>query len=608
MPDILNSQKLHPSNNKEEIGLKGIFNPIYGSKMEETLRAVISQMDVSMFEEKEKRLQNSSQQTTAKKQVIKHDTSSINEYYKKNINLDSAIEKMESGNDTRLIINQQKETPRKVAPVEQQERMKVAAQTVKRASNVTHAVTLGENSYYRKVGNLDVAIRDFESGGRPKVVIPETTIKKQESTVRKPADVIKFDDAAKTIKSKAEKQRIAKTKNNIAEKPKTSRVKKEKQLREEKPKVIKTKKEEKPKVERTEVTKTKKEKKPKVERTEVIKTKKEKKPKVERAKVTKTKKEKKPKVERAKVTKTKKEKKPKVERAEDIKTKKERPSKVKKSETEKKTKKSKKENVVNEEKRTVKNAKTLEEMGRLTEPKKRGLLGRIILQIKYSSGSYEFIEDAYKKGIFTREGMAFYKDAEDEIDRENYKEVQEYEDAANDVSVRRGWTAFRLGLATTLLAGAISFSKNVIQDVKNSAPVKSDKEITIESISEEQFEAIKKEIGEIKTSSNYDFKNLTEEEQVLAALKIRVIEKGLPAKTFERELLAIRDQEFLNEILQKTFLEEYNKYSNEKIQDLKKLAFELLPDEKQKFVRDPQVLIELEQKQNAKSTEDNERD
>lgn len=560
MPDILNSQKLHPSNNKEEIGLKGIFNPIYGSKMEETLRAVISQMDVSMFEEKEKRLQNSSQQTTAKKQVIKHDTSSINEYYKKNINLDSAIEKMESGNDTRLIINQQKETPRKVAPVEQQERMKVAAQTVKRASNVTHAVTLGENSYYRKVGNLDVAIRDFESGGRPKVVIPETTIKKQESTVRKPADVIKFDDAAKTIKSKAEKQRIAKTKNNIAEKPKTSKVKKEKQLREEKPKVIKTKKEEKPKV------------------------------------------------ERAKVTKTKKEKKPKVERAEDIKTKKERPSKVKKSETEKKTKKSKKENVVNEEKRTVKNAKTLEEMGRLTEPKKRGLLGRIILQIKYSSGSYEFIEDAYKKGIFTREGMAFYKDAEDEIDRENYKEVQEYEDAANDVSVRRGWTAFRLGLATTLLAGAISFSKNVIQDVKNSAPVKSDKEITIESISEEQFEAIKKEIGEIKTSSNYDFKNLTEEEQVLAALKIRVIEKGLPAKTFERELLRIRDQEFLNEILQKTFLEEYNEYSNEKIQDLKKLAFELLPDEKQKFVRDPQVLIELEQKQNAKSTEDNERD
>lgn len=560
MPDILNSQKLHPSNNKEEIGLKGIFNPIYGSKMEETLRAVISQMDVSMFEEKEKRLQNNSQQTTAKKQVIKHDTSSINEYYKKNINLDSAIEKMESGNDTKLVVKQQKETPRKVAPVVEQERMQIVAQTVKRVSNVTHAVTLGENSYYRKVGNLDVAIRDFESGGRPKVVIPETTIKKQESTVRKPADVIKFDDAAKTIKSKAEKQRIAKTKNNIAEKPKTSKVKKEKQLREEKPKVIKTKKEEKPKVQRAEVTKTKKEKKPKVERAEVIMTKKE------------------------------------------------RPSKVKKSETEKKTKKSKKENVVNEEKRTVKNAKTLEEMGRLTEPKKRGLLGRIILQIKYSSGSYEFIEDAYKKGIFTREGMAFYKDAEDEIDRENYKEVQEYEDAANDVSVRRGWTAFRLGLATTLLAGAISFSKNVIQDVKNSAPVKSDKEITIESISEEQFEAIKKEIGEIKTSSNYDFKNLTEEEQVLAALKIRVIEKGLPAKTFERELLAIRDQEFLNEILQKTFLEEYNEYSNEKIQDLKKLAFELLPDEKQKFVRDPQVLIELEQKQNAKSTEDNERD
>ncbi len=576
MPDILNSQKLHPSNNKEEIGLKGIFNPIYGSKMEETLRAVISQMDVSMFEEKEKRLQNNSQQTTEKKQVIKHDTSSINEYYKKNINLDSAIEKMESGNDTKLVVKQQKETPRKVAPVLEQERMQIATQTVKRASNLTHAVTLGENSYYRKVGNLDVAIRDFESGGRPKVVIPETTIKKQESTVRKPADVIKFDDAAKTIKSKAEKQRIAKTKNNIAEKPKTSKVKKEKQLREEKPKVIKTKKEEKPKVERTEVTKTKKEKKPKVERAEV--------------------------------TKTKKEKKPKVERAEDIKTKKERTSKVKKSETEKKTKKSKKENIVNEEKRTVKNAKTLEEMGRLTEPKKRGLLGRIILQIKYSSGSYEFIEDAYKKGIFTREGMAFYKDAEDEIDRENYKEVQEYEDAANDVSVRRGWTAFRLGLATTLLAGAISFSKNVIQDVKNSAPVKSDKEITIESISEEQFEAIKKEIGEIKTSSNYDFKNLTEEEQVLAALKIRVIEKGLPAKTFERELLRIRDQEFLNEILQKTFLEEYNEYSNEKIQDLKKLAFELLPDEKQKFVRDPQVLIELEQKPNAKSTEDNERD
>ena len=53
----------------------------------------------------------------------------------------------------------------------------------------------------------------------------------------------------------------------------------------------------------------------------------------------------------------------------------------------------------------------------------------------------------------------------------------------------------------------------------------------------------------------------------------------------------------LENILKNTFGEEYSAYSDEKKQDLRKLAYELLEDEKKEYTRDPQVLKEIAEKQ-----------
>ena len=59
----------------------------------------------------------------------------------------------------------------------------------------------------------------------------------------------------------------------------------------------------------------------------------------------------------------------------------------------------------------------------------------------------------------------------------------------------------------------------------------------------------------------------------------------------------------MEDILQNTFGEEYSNYSDDKKQDLKKLAYELLEDEKKEYARDPEVLKELAEKQRIEKEE-----
>ena len=92
--------------------------------------------------------------------------------------------------------------------------------------------------------------------------------------------------------------------------------------------------------------------------------------------------------------------------------------------------------------------------------------------------------------------------------------------------------------------------------------------------------------------------------------KIEEIVNGIGVRSFEGEFLRVKDQEFLEEILIRTFANKYSNYSDDERRDLKKLVFELLPKEKQQYVRDPEVLIEIEKKnqeKEAKTTEDYER-
>ena len=622
MQNVLNSQNVDPLKNKEEIGLKGIFNPISSSRMEETLRMVIKEMDVSMFQNLNRETSNI-EQTKEPKPVMKFDTSSVNDkYYKKITSLDEEIRRLENGKTTSTTQEKRIEEPKIVIPIETKRRITLSEQTTQRAINSTHATTLGVNSYYKRVSNLESAIKEIEIRKRPTLVVEQTSFKSQGNAAKTTTQVIQYDSIVKrrdtykieqsksgpksvqeAPKSKVRQTMTKKAKEPKPEKAKQPRAKKEKEPKPEKVKQPRVKKEKEPKPEKVKQPRAKKEKEPKPEKAKQPRAKKEKEPKPEKVKQPRAKKEEEPKAEKVKQSRTKKEKEPKPEKAKQPRAKKEK---------ELKPKKTKKEVIAREEKRTIKKANTIEDPNRLTEPKKRGLLTRIILQMKYDTGKYEFIEDEYLKGEISKEELEFYKNSDDRYDRKYYKEVQEYEDITKDVVVSGGWMTFKLGLATALLAGTLAVSNNVIQGVKNSVPTSNEQvEITLENASQEQLDAIKQKIDLIKTYSNYNFENLTEEEQILGVLKIKEIVKGIGVRTFQGEFLRGKDQEFLEEILIKAFEDEYSNYSDDERRDLKKLAFELLPQEKKQYIRDPQVLIEIEQKnQNRETaiTEDDERD
>lgn len=565
MSNILNSQNIDPSKNKAEIGLKGVFNPIFGAKMEETLRNIISQMEVSMFQNVERQITS----TIGKKEqkpVMKFDASSIGDkYYKKVNNLAEEIrrienvEKLEKSQEVRI---QESES---VIPIGTKIGMALSNQTIQRAVNSKNAITLGINSYYKRVYSLDIAIKEFEIGKKPTLVVTQSSSGVNDKGMKTTAQIVQYDSAVKE-REKLNTEQIESKSNNVEQETKSKL-----------PKIVRL-----PKIKKRKAEKAKQ-------------------PKAKKEKAEKPEKVKQPKVKKEKVEKPEKVKRPKVKKEKD-----EKPEKVKQPKDEKK----KRQNIASEnEKRIIKKAETIEDPNRLTEPKRRNILKRIILQMKYDTGKYEFIEDGYQKGDITREELEFYKNSQDREDRKYYKEVQEYEDITKDVAVSRGWATFKLGLATMLLAGTLAISNNVIQEVKDSIQTTENEktEITLENTSQEELNMVKQKIALIKKSSNYNFENLEENEQLLAFLKIKDIEKDISVRSFQGEFLRCKDQEFLLEILETALGDEYLDYSDVEKVDLKKLVFELLPEEKKQYVRDPQVLIEIERDKEEKIVEQDER-
>lgn len=265
-----------------------------------------------------------------------------------------------------------------------------------------------------------------------------------------------------------------------------------------------------------------------------------------------------------------------------------------------KTEKKNDENNKKLEKRKIRKVKNISNT-RLTEPKKRFLLRRIMLQSQYNRGDFDYVEAIYEE--LTKEEIRRYKTSKDKEDRIYYKEVQDYEDAKDDVTVRRGWTTFKLGLATVMLVSSIGLLKNTIEKIEVSAPAPKI-EITLENASQEQIDKAIMDIGLIEASCGYEFKNLTEDEQIDAMLRIPNIESTISKGEFRNAILTFKDQELLDNIIIETFGEhEYSTYSQEKKDDLKKLAYELLEDDKKEYSRDPKVLKEIAERKEAYQAE-----
>lgn len=259
--------------------------------------------------------------------------------------------------------------------------------------------------------------------------------------------------------------------------------------------------------------------------------------------------------------------------------------------------------------------KNLAHQTRYTEPKKRNLLSRIILQTNLARGDYDYIKDEYN--TFSQREIDESKNAAKRSDRWLYKEVQAYEDAKEDVKVRKGWTAFKIGLATAMLAGSLALANHVGNEVKRTfeGSNSSHQIVSIYDVDGEQRDYINSKAYEVKEqiieTDGYHFDNLSEDEFVDGYYRMLNYEKRMNKNIFESAGFKItenRDQTLLDEIVQKSFDEDYENLTEAQRRDYKQLAFELLPyalpkifENGNNYLRNPIVFDELTAKNTAKS-------
>lgn len=112
-------------------------------------------------------------------------------------------------------------------------------------------------------------------------------------------------------------------------------------------------------------------------------------------------------------------------------------------------------NSVNRYKQRIENRKEEisqfeEEYGkrRITPPKKRSFINRLHLANKYQRGKFELAEEDAE---MVKNGEILVSS----LDKKEWKAIQKYEDARDDVKLRKGWTAFKTALAGMALAGVV---------------------------------------------------------------------------------------------------------------------------------------------------------
>ena len=276
---------------------------------------------------------------------------------------------------------------------------------------------------------------------------------------------------------------------------------------------------------------------------------------------------------------------------------------VKKESKPKKQDDVKKTQVPKEEKRTIIDV-TPRYNGRYTEPKKRNLLSRIILQERLARDGFDYIEDGYD--VYVQDEIDASKNAKKRRDRRFYKEVQAYEDAIDDVTARRGWLGFKIGLAAVMLATTVAITAHTVNEVKEMMSSSSGYQtVTVESMNEEQRSEydsiINNFLNQVREKDGYEFDTLTQEELIDGYIKILNKEKHMVENQFKGAYL--KDQELLDKIVSRAFGEEYESFTEEQKREYRQLAFELLPialpdlsEEGTMFLRNPIVYDALQAK------------
>lgn len=240
-------------------------------------------------------------------------------------------------------------------------------------------------------------------------------------------------------------------------------------------------------------------------------------------------------------------------------------------------------------------------MERFTEPKKRLFLTRLIHGRAYDKGWYDRLEEDINDGIITQETVNESKESGTFIGRHLYRKVQNYEDAAEDVTVEKQWLAFKIGLATVLLVGTMGLAHVAANEMQEWQEMRAEANriVTIDNARENERLQAQSIIMQIAEQTDYKFENLSSKQQLDAVLRIPAILNKYSEARFRSAMIRLQDQELLEEIMKKTYGAEFSEFTPEQLMDLKQLTYELIDDENKKmYIRNPQIVKskQLEQK------------
>ena len=248
---------------------------------------------------------------------------------------------------------------------------------------------------------------------------------------------------------------------------------------------------------------------------------------------------------------------------------------------------------------------------RYTAPKERGIVARIINRMKYESGWYEDIEDYLDdENNFVWDDMEWSKNAEKRRDQRLYKRVQAYEDAEADIAMKKAFITVKVTTVAALLATlglSVNFLCNEVNDLINNSSyvAQAQEKSTLANANSGQIEYAERLLAKL----DYNFEYLSHQE--LLDTIIRVGSK--PSKITESRAMATikkateyADQKLLEEIIKEAYEDEYESFGEEKKQELNQVVYEMLNDDVKIWIRSPQKVAELKQKDevNTLETED----
>ena len=231
--------------------------------------------------------------------------------------------------------------------------------------------------------------------------------------------------------------------------------------------------------------------------------------------------------------------------------------------------------------------------------------------MKYENGWYEDVEDyLYDEDNFIWDDLEWSKNAEKRRDQILYKRVQAYEDAEDDITMKKSFLAVKVTAAAALIA-ALGFSANYLYNevhdlIHNSSYVaQAQEKSTLANANPGQIEHAERVIAQI----DYNFEHLSHSELLDTVIRVGSKPSQITANramSTMKNASEFADQKLLQEIIEEVYVDEYVGFGDEKKQELNQLIYEMLDDDVRMWIRSPEDVAKLQTKNNTSILENDE--